>query len=221
MTDLMMSAAWLAVLGSALALAIALRAFGLAATYVRDCLHIGAGVWVLGWPFWRHAALPITIVAATAIAIAAVPRLARRSAVARHLVRSVTGDDEHWGGLALYTIAYAIFTGVGLGGDQFPAAAALLALSLGDGLGGAAGRALGTHHYRAPGGKRKSIEGSLVVFLGGVAAAVLAAALFDASLGIAGAVVLGCVAALAEAASPRGSDNLFVPFAVFIAAHFT
>lgn len=221
MIDLMMCTAALAILGAALAFAIALRAFGIAATYVRDFLHIGAGIWVIGWPYWQHAAIPIGIVTVTAIATALMPGLAPRSSFARHIVGSVTNGDEHWDGLVLYTVAFALFTSVGLTGDPFPAGAALLALSLGDGLGGAAGRTFGAHYFRAPGGKWKSFEGSAVVLLGGLGGAVIAAVVFGASLGIAGALVIGVVAALAEAASPRGSDNLFVPVAVYVAAHFT
>jgi len=218
MTDFMLGTTWLAVLGAALAGALVLRTLGVAATYVRDALHIGAGIWVLGWPLWHGIAIPIAIVVATAIVIALVPTLARHVRIADRVERAVTGGDEQWGGLILYTIAYAIFTAIGLVADPFPAAAGLLALSLGDGIGGAVGRALGDHHYRAPGAKQKSIEGSIVVMLGATAGALIAAQLFGAPLHLGGAVIIGLVAALAEAFSPSGTDNLVLPIAVFIAA---
>jgi dolichol kinase len=176
-------------------------------------------VWVLGWPWWHGSAIAVVIVATVAIGVALVPSLRGIHFVAK-IHDAVTNGDERWSGLVLYTIAYAIFTIVGLGGDRFAAGAGLLALSLGDGIGGAVGRVLGEHHYRAPGGKQKSIEGSLVVACGALAGALLAAILFHAPVGIAGALVLGIVAALTEAFSPRGTDNLLVPTAVFIAAHF-
>lgn len=219
MTDLAIGATWLGVLAAAFAAAVAVRALGLASTYIRDLLHIGAGVWVIGWPWWHGAAVPIAIVATVAVAIAWVPALARRLTVADRFRRCVTSDDEHWGGLVLYTIAYALFTAIGITLDPFAAGAALLALSLGDGIGGAVGRALGEHHFRAPGGKPKSLEGSLVVMLGATAGALLAALLFAAPLSLGGALALGAVAAITEAASPRGTDNLFIPTAVYAAAH--
>ncbi len=219
-TDLSIGATWLAVLAAGLGSALVLRAFGVASTYIRDLLHVGAGVWVIGWPWWRHAAIPIAIVAVVALVVARVPALARRFAIADKLQRSVTNGDEHWNGLVLYTLAYAIFTIVGLGGDPFPAGAALLALSMGDGIGGAVGRALGEHRFRVPGGKQKSLEGSVVVACGALAGALVAAALFGVPLGIAGALGLGIVAAIAEAFAPRGTDNIVIPAAVYIAAHF-
>jgi len=219
MSDLAIGTTWLAVLAGAFGAALGFRALGLASTYVRDLLHIGAGVWVIGWPWWHGAAMPVAIVFAVVAVIATVPTLARRFRFVGRFQRCVTSDDEHWGGLVLYTIAYAIFTVIGVMLDPFAAGAALLALSLGDGVGGAVGRALGEVHYRAPGGKQKSIEGSIVVMLGAIAGALLAAMLFGVPLGLGGALVLGGVAALTEAFSPRGTDNLLVPAAVYVAAH--
>jgi dolichol kinase len=139
--------------------------------------------------------------------------------VVARLERSVTGDDERWNGLVLYTAAYAVFTAVAMAGDAFRAGAALLAVSLGDGIGGAIGRAFGTHHYRAPGGKQKSFEGSLVVGLGAVAGTLVAAELAGEAASIPLVFVIGVVAACAEGISPRGTDNLVIPAAVYTTAH--
>jgi dolichol kinase len=217
-SDLPVAALWLAVLGAGVGTAIVLRAFRVPSTYIRDLLHIGAGVWVLGWPWWHGEALPIAIALAVACAIVVVPTLAARVGIADRFHRSVTNGDERWGGLVLYTIAYAIFTTIGVLIDPFAAGAALLALSLGDGIGGAVGRALGEHHYRAPGGKRKSLEGSFVVLLAATAGALVAALVFHVALPFHVALALGLVAAVTEAASPRGTDNLLIPAAVYVAA---
>ena len=218
MSDVTIGVTWAAILGGAFAAAFVLRSFGVASTYIRDLLHIGAGIWVIGWPWWRGVAVPGAIVVEVAAGIACVPALARRVSIVDKLRRCVTSDDEHWGGLVLYTIAYAIFTVIGLALDPFAAAAALLALSLGDGIGGAIGRALGEHHYRAPGGKQKSFEGSFVVMVAATAGVLLASMLFATPVGLGTALVLGAVAALVEAFSPRGTDNLLIPAAVYIAA---
>jgi phytol kinase len=219
MTDAMFAALWLAVLGGAVVVAIVLRAFGVASTYVRDVLHIGAGIWVLGWPWWKGDAFPIAITAAALCTMLLVPALAKRVRLARRFEQSVTGSDEHWGGLVLYTTSYAMFTAIGVAGDPFHAGAALLSLSLGDGIGGAVGRAAGHHHFRAPGGKQKSFEGSAIVALAATAGAFVAAFLFGVSLPVHVAVGLGLVAAATEAFSPRGTDNLLIPVAVYAAAH--
>lgn len=218
MSDAMFAMLWLAVLGGGVVAAILLRAFGVASTYVRDMLHIGAGVWVLGWPWWTGDAFPIAITAAALCAMLAIPTIARRARLAKKFEQSVTGGDEHWGGLVLYTTSYAIFTAIGVAADPFHAGAALLSLSLGDGVGGAVGRAVGRHHYRAPGGKRKSLEGSAIVGLAATAGVLVAALVFGVSLPVYVALALGAIAALTEAFSPRGTDNLLIPVAVFFAA---
>ncbi|HEU0032570.1 MAG TPA: hypothetical protein VFQ53_18185 [Kofleriaceae bacterium] len=218
MTDFEFGVLWLAILAGGLAACIALHAVGVASTYVRDLLHVGAGIWIAGWPWWQGRLVPVVIVLAAVVATIVVPLVASRIGLAARLVRSVSGDDERWTGLVHYTVSYAMFTIVGLVVAPFPAAAALLALSLGDGIGGAVGRKLGRHHYQTPGGKPKSVEGSIVVALGACAAAVIAAQLFAPAFAWPGIVVLGIVAALAEALSPRGTDNLVIPVAVWMTA---
>jgi dolichol kinase len=218
MTDLELSGLWLAVLVCGLGGAIAIHMLGVASTYVRDVLHVGAGVWVLGWPHWQGRALPIAITIAVAAATAGVPLLAGHNRWVARLVRAVTNDDEHWFGLSLYTLAFAALTAAGLAHEPVPAAAGLLALSLGDGLGGAFGRRFGQHGFRAPGGKRKSFEGAVVVALGAATGAAIAAHLFGQPIAAGAIVLLGIIAAVVEALAPRGTDNLLVPAAVWLAA---
>lgn len=215
MSDPVLALGWLAILAAAIAGIVLLRAAGLASTYTRDLLHVGTGIWIFGWPFWDAPWLPIAITVGAAIAIWLVPRVGHRSSLIARVERSVTGGDEHWGGLVLYTLAYATFTTVGLLGDPFPAAAALLALSLGDGIGGAIGRHVGRHHFQAPGGKTKSLEGSLVVGLGALAGIAIAALLFADRIDLPGALAVAVVAATVEALSPRGTDNLLLPLAAW------
>lgn len=218
MTDASWLVLWLAVLGAGLSAVVVLHRLGLRATYARDLLHVGTGSWVLGWPAWREPALPIALVLGAAAATSLVPVASRRLAVAARFERSVSGGDERFGGLVLYTLAFAAGTWLGLTREPFPAAAALLALSLGDGVGGAVGRRFGRLRYAAPGGKRKSVEGSVAVGVMGAAGAALAAAWFDAPAGLGVIAALGVTAAAAEALSPRGIDNLLVPAAVWLVA---
>jgi dolichol kinase len=213
--ELLLVGAWLAVLGTGLAICVGARALGMPRTYVRDLLHVGAGVWVLGWPLWTTLVAPASIVLPVAVLAGFVPILGARFAPVARLRASVSDGEERWSGIVLYVAAYAIFTLLGFAAGPFPAAAALLSLSLGDGLGGLAGRLAGRIRFRVPGAKTKSLEGSIVVALMSSAGTLLAARLFGATpppLVIAGA---GAVAAVTEAISPRSTDNLFVPAATW------
>lgn len=217
MSDLALALAWSGVLSAGIACAVLLHHLRVAATHVRDLLHVGAGIWVIGWPWWEGALLPIAIVSAVALVVAEVPRLRRRHRAAARLYDAVTDGEERWGGLVFYTVSYAVLTTVGLLGDPLPAAAALLALSLGDGIGGAVGQRFGRHRFRAPGGKWKSLEGSAAVALMAMAGAAIAAAWLGGPMGGARILCAGLVAAAAEAAAPRGTDNLLVPASVWLA----
>jgi dolichol kinase len=218
MMDIVLAGMWLGILAVGIAACIALRALGVASTYVRDMLHIGAGVWILGWPYWDGAVLPVAIVTCVAIATAMLPLLASRHEIAARIVHSVTNGDEHWTGLVHYTAAYATFTALAMASQPFPAAAALLGLSLGDGIGGAVGRRFGMHRYQMPSAKSKSHEGSFAVFAAATAGAWIAAQLFDVDATTGLVISLGLVASCAEAFAPRGTDNLLIPIAVWTAA---
>ncbi len=215
MNDASLALGCSALLGTALAGAVVIRRLGLPSTYVRDLLHIGAGIWVLTWPWWQSAGPPVAITAAVAAGTALVPWAATRWLPAARLHAAVTGGDERWGGLVFYTGAYAVLTAVGLSGDPLPAAAALLALSMGDGIGGAVGRRFGRWRYRAFNGKRKSVEGSVTVAVMAAAGALIAAEALGRALPLELAMIAGLVAAGAEAIAPRGTDNAVVPAAVW------
>jgi dolichol kinase len=225
MMDLLLTAVWLGVLLAGIGATLVLRTWGLRSTHARDLLHIGAGIWVLGWPLWDGWLAPTLIVLAALTGVAAVPRLALRSRLARRFVDSVTGGDERYAGLVQYAGSFAILTPVGVLWHPFPAGAALLALAWGDGPGGLVGRRFGSRRFELPYGKPKTLEGTITVAVGAALSAALAALWLGpssttAALAVA-AVALGLVAAAAEALSPRGSDNALVPAAVFAVAMLT
>jgi dolichol kinase len=217
MNDPTLALGWSVVLVGAIGGAVILRRVGLPSTYLRDLLHLGAGVWVLGWPWWDGPVVPVALTALVFAATAAVPWVRTRLGVAARIHEAVTGGEERWNGLVLYTGAYAALTLIGMTGDPLPAAGALLALSLGDGLGGAVGLRFGRHHFRAPGGKEKSLEGSLTVALAAALGALVAAHVLGVELDLVRAGAVGAVASLAEAAAPRGTDNALVPGAAWLA----
>lgn len=207
MSDALVAAGAGAVLAGGLGGAVALAKLGLPRTYVRDLVHVGTGVWVLGWPLWRSPVAPIAITAGAAACALVGPRFLRDA---------LTSGDERWSGVAVYVVSYAVLTAVAFTDAAFPAAGALLALSLGDGIGGAVGRRFGRHRYRAPGGKEKSLEGSATVAVAAALGVALASLWFGAGAGAPVLVAAGLVAALAEAVAPRGTDNAVLPACVWL-----
>jgi dolichol kinase len=220
MTDAQLAVLWVGILLGGLAVAGGLARRGLRRTHVRDLLHVGAGVWPLGWPYWHGLLAPLCIVWAAFFAMALVPTLAVRFAWATRVRDAVSGEGEAFSGLVLYTLSVAVLTTVGLWKAPFPAAAALLALALGDGVGGAVGLAFGRHRFNVPGAKVKSLEGTLAVAVFSTLGVLLAARWFSVSLAFGVAGLVGVLAALAEAVSPRATDNVVLPACVFSALVF-
>jgi len=218
MSDALLAVVWLVVLGAGLGGCVLLHQLGLDSTYVRDLLHVGAGSWVFGFAWWNRAALPIGIALGAFAITAFVPRLSSKHRFAMRFVDSVAGGDERFDGLIVYTFSFALFTALALAHRVFPATAALLALSLGDGVGGAVGRRFGRTMFRVPGGKPKSLEGSLAVLAFSGAGVALAAWYSGMGVSLPLLAALAVAAALSEALAPRSSDNFVVPAVVWVAA---
>jgi dolichol kinase len=215
--DLALALIWLAVFAGGIGVSLVLASVGFSRTHVRDVLHLGAGIWPLGWPGWQSIGLPVLVASLGLLVLLCVPALARRGGWAARFGEAVSGDDEQWSGLVLYALAAAALTAAGMLIQPFPAAAALLALALGDGLGGVAGRHWGRHRFHLLWAKGKTFEGSLAVAVFSALGIALAAWRFGVVLGP-GALLAGAVAAAAaEALAPLATDNLAVPAAVWLA----
>lgn len=211
MNDALLLAMWIGLVLSAIAFCVGARRKGVATTHLRDLVHVGAGLWPLGWPMWQAKAAPLALALAGATATFLVPRAKALAG----FQQSISDADERWSGVQLYGVAFALATGLGLSRWPFESAAALLALSLGDGIGGAIGKRFGRHFFSAPGGKRKSFEGSLAVATLAAVGVALAAAVFAVPLALGTLLAAAAIAALAEALAPAGTDNLVIPAAVF------
>jgi phytol kinase len=217
--DWILGAAWTAVLLVGFAGVVLLHRAGLPRTYARDLLHVGAGVWVLGWPWWSGPLVPLLIVWTALVATAAVPVLSSRSPLLRRAHDSVAGEGERWTGIVAYVLSFAVLTTLALGfGHVHPGACAVAALCAGDGLGGLVGRRWGRHRFRVPWSKSKTWEGSLAVGVFATLGIALAEAVLSFPIRWTQAIVLGTGTALAEALAPRASDNVVVPAAVFLLA---
>jgi dolichol kinase len=213
MRDLLLALGWMGVLGAGLWLVAVLRRARVPSTYTRDLVHVGAGSWVLGWPWWSGWLVPVSIPIVAALATTALPALHTRAA--RRVRDALSGDDETWSGVAVYTMSSAIFTVLAFADARVPAAGALLALSLGDGIGGAVGRRFGAHFFQVPWSKRKSLEGSATVAALSTIAVLIVTLRFGEPVRPFVVGAAGAIAAIVEAASPRGSDNFAVPLAVW------
>ena len=111
MADAGLAAGWVLLLVAAVGGGARLRRWGMPAADVRDALHIGAGVWVLGWPLWSAWQVPLLIVTASVVSALMVPALTQRHEWARRLYESVADGDERWSGVSLYIVAFATLYG--------------------------------------------------------------------------------------------------------------
>ena len=216
MRDLALLGAWLGLVALVAALCVLLRRAGVQLTYLRDLVHVGAGLWPLAWPLWNAPLAPVGLAVAGAAATFAVPPLASRVPALGRFRDSISDATEQWSGIRLYGISYAAGTIAAFALAPVPAAAALLALALGDGLGGLIGRRHGRHPFTAPGAKRKTLEGAAAVALFSALAVLLAAARFGAPAAALPVALGALAAAAAEALAPAGTDNLFVPASVWL-----
>lgn len=219
MSDLLLALAWLGLLVGGLGAVLLLHRKGLPGNLARDLVHVGAGSWVLGWPWWRGVWVPLVIVLSAMALTFAVPWLGRVVLPLGALRRTLASGSERWEGVALYTLSVAVFTADGLLFAPVPAGAALLALALGDGLGGTVGQHWGRHPYRLPWAKPKSLEGSVAVFVFATLGVLVAGAWLHPAVSLPVALGAGLLAALAEALAPASSDNLLLPATVWAWIH--
>ncbi|HZX41976.1 MAG TPA: hypothetical protein VFE93_09075, partial [Myxococcaceae bacterium] len=90
MHDGLLVLVWSAVFAGGLSVCLWLADRGLPRTYVRDVLHVGAGVWPLGWKAWQSPWPPVLVALAGFGLLLAVPLLGRRLAAARVLEHAVS-----------------------------------------------------------------------------------------------------------------------------------
>lgn len=122
-------------------------------------------------------------------------------------------------GLVYYCLAYTLLAFLFFE-DPVVIAVGMLSLAYGDGLGAIFGRRYGLHKYRIA--DLKSIEGTMAVLIG-TTIAVFAGMVFyglPVSDSIWKACVIGILIAIIEAVSPKGLDNLTIPFSAVALFHF-
>ena len=197
---------------------------GAAPSEIRNGIHMLGGLWGLLWWLFesRWVALGVCVAPLLVIALMVRPPAFFKDTIFEKINRRVrallTNQEEVMEGIFYYALALTLIT-LALWDNKLIGTAAILALSFGDGIAGIWGRAYGTHFYRFPWGKKKTIEGSAAGF---VAAFLSILIVYGSVRGtITPAIVMmavwgGAAAALAEGASPRATDNFFVPAAVLL-----
>jgi len=185
-----------------------LRRRGVSVTLTRKAVHIAVGMWVFPtlWLFdhWTWALLPPVIFAV----LNALSLRFRFFGAIEVVERSL--------GTVLFPLSFAgllaLFWPIG---REEIAVAGIMAMTWGDAMASVIGKAYGQRSYRVW-GQSKTWVGSLACFSWTMLAIVLTLR-FSGKMGpvpaLLYAAAAGLVAAVAEALSPKGTDNLFVPFA--------
>ena len=123
-------------------------------------------------------------------------------------------EEGHHTGLVLYAVSYSILAYV-FGLKPYIIAAGILPMAYGDSLAALVGTRYGRHIYRIFG--KKSVEGSVTMFVGSLVAFGLSIIYFSYmyGFGLGGQLrpllAVATVATAVEAISPRGLDNITVP----------
>ena len=191
----------------------------------RKILHVSMGnivflLWLMTSPWTALAVAGSFVVFTLLITPAALSRLREtlgrpggkaplKKAVDKLSAITVTGAGNPYG-LVYYCLAFTALAFV-FYDRPIVAAAGMLPLAYGDGMGAVVGRKYGAHEYALI--DHKSVEGTLAVFLATVVAAIAGLAFYGMALPQAAwmAAAIGAVTALVEAAAPRGLDNLAIP----------
>jgi len=191
-----------------------LRHFGHEPELVRKVVHIGTGN-VLPIAWWLH--IPFEICLAAGILFSAI-------ALASHytnILPMLNDVGRKTYGVFYYALSITIL--VALFWEQHPqyVAIGVMVMSWGDGMAALIGKRFGRHTFVHLGNQR-SLEGSLAMFV--TSMAVIVAILgFSQDLqwrNVMMSVPVAAIAALLEAYSPGGTDNLSVPLVSAFLSYF-
>ena len=203
---LAIAALWLAIVG--IAATVTGRVSPRGSEYVRKVVHIGTGnIILLAW--WMM--IPAWAIVGAGVFFAGVTLLSYRFA----LLPSINNVGRKSYGTFFYAVSIAVLGGWfwTINRPEF-AVLGILVMTWGDGMAGLIGKQFGRHGYEIW-GMKKSWEGSVTM---AVVSAVVCALVLSATTSVSGIIVIlsigvGISAALLEAFSKFGLDNLTVPIA--------
>ena len=197
---------WLALVG--IAATITNRISPRGSEYVRKVVHIGTGnIILLAW--WMM--IPAWAIVGAGVFFAGVTLLSYRFA----LLPSINNVGRKSYGTFFYAVSIAVLGGWfwTIDRPEF-AVLGILVMTWGDGMAGLIGKQFGRHRYEIW-GMKKSWEGSVTM---AIVSAVVCIFVLSATTSVSGTIVIlsigvGISAALLEAFSKFGLDNLTVPIA--------
>lgn len=190
---------------------LAHRHFRLDPEITRKITHVAGGILALFLPYFFQSHWTVVILGLLFfLALVLTKRFA--------LIRSVHDVRRSTNGEIYFPLALALTYLVAGLTDTFQFyPAAILALTLGDTTAWLVGRQYGKYHYTIFGDK-KSVEGSIGMAIACTAIVMTSMFIHDAhsaALSMVVAPFAGTLAAVLEAVSPRGTDNLTVPLGVW------
>lgn len=214
--DLIFLLIWLIWGGFGFILLIKLYKKGVSVTYIRDLLHLGSGSWVLGFPLWNSAIIPIILTVGALLGITLLPYTTFKKALS-----GVTNHQERFSGIWLYVLSFTLITTISfLLNDRYQGAIALGILAAGDGMGGLIGKKFGKKQFKLPWVKAKSYIGTATVMGMSLMVLLILTPIFNHSYTPSILVIIPIFSGIIEALSPRGTDNFFLPVMIFISMIF-
>ena len=136
----------------------------------------------------------------------------------------LSSSEGHPYGLVLYAISWTVIAYF-LFGDLFAASIAIVAMSFGDGMGGAIGERFGRLRYSP----HRTVEGSIAVFSATAVSIVVLAWFYFSVIGYSGstapyllapfALAVAGLVTLLEALTPGSVDNLVIPLVIAVFLH--
>jgi len=177
---------------------------GIHSELTRKLVHVLVGVFVAFWPFflsWRQIQL-LSVLFLAGVLIS----------IKLNVFNSIHAVSRNTVGEILFAMVIGILAFIST--NQWVFAAAMLHLSIADGLAAVIGLAYGQHNSYRVLGQTKSIAGSLAFFFASLAIMFWYASFSGSSYGLVSALILPIVATFAEIVSGEGADNLVIPLLV-------
>ncbi len=196
-----------AILGVAEALR---KIFKLPVEFTRKVVHIGVGMWSFGTAAlftnkWYAILCPAAFIGLNTISYK------------RGLFLAMESNDKSNLGTVYFPIAFVLIILLAFDVNKPMMVAALMPMTWGDSFAAIIGKRFGKHHYTI-GGTTRSIEGSATMFIMSLVSVLIVFVVLeglrapgDVLAAVAFATVTAITATCAEAISPKGLDNLFVP----------
>jgi dolichol kinase len=177
---------------------------GVHSELTRKLVHILVGTFVAFWPFflsWRQ--IQMISLAFLVVVI---------GSIWLNIFRSIHAVERNIAGELLFAMVIGILAFLSV--NEWIFMAAMLHLSVADGLAAVVGMLWGDHNQYKVFGRMKSVVGSLAFFFTSLAIVIAYVAFSDAPYSVAALLWVPVAATIAENVAVSGSDNLVIPLLV-------